>query len=209
MKNIPVINPGIVAVSRDCFSIELSQNRKTKVLKECQSKNIPLTEIETVVENEKDTLKALEELKKKNVNALVIYLGNFGPEGPTTLLAQKFDGPVMLAAAAEESGKDLIQGRGDAFCGMLNTSYNIGLRNLNPHIPEYPIGSSGEVADMVAEFIPIARVIHGLKKLKIISFGPRPQDFYACNAPIKPLFDLGVEVMENSELDLYDIFLKT
>jgi L-fucose isomerase-like protein len=119
MKNIPVINPGIVAVSRDCFSIELSQNRKTKVLKECQSKNIPLTEIETVVENEKDTLKALEELKKKNVNALVIYLGNFGPEGPTTLLAQKFDGPVMLAAAAEESGKDLIQGRGDAFCGML------------------------------------------------------------------------------------------
>jgi L-fucose isomerase-like protein len=92
--------------------------------------------------------------------------------------------------------------------GCSNTSYNIGLRNLNPHIPEYPIGSSGEVADMVAEFIPIARVIHGLKKLKIISFGPRPQDFYACNAPIKPLFDLGVEVMENSELDLYDIFLK-
>lgn len=208
MKNIPVINPGIVAVSRDCFPIELSQNRKIRVLKECQSKNIPLTEIETVVENEKDMLKALEELKKKSVNALVIYLGNFGPEGPTTLLAQKFDGPVMLAAAAEESGKDLIQGRGDAFCGMLNTSYNIGLRNLNPHIPEYPIGSAGEVADMVAGFIPIARVVHGLKKLKIISFGPRPQDFYACNAPIKPLFDLGVEVMENSELDLYDIFLK-
>ncbi len=208
MKNIPVINPGIVAVSRDCFPIELSQNRKTRVLKECQSKNIPLTEIETIVENEKDTLKALEELKKKSVNALVIYLGNFGPEGPTTMLAQKFDGPVMLAAAAEESGKDLIQGRGDAFCGMLNASYNIGLRNLNPHIPEYPIGNAGEVADMIAEFIPIARVIHGLKKLKIISFGPRPQDFYACNAPIKPLFDLGVEVMENSELDLYDIFLK-
>ncbi len=208
MKNIPVINPGIVTVSRDCFPIELSQNRKTRVLKECQSKNIPLTEIETIVENEKDTLKALAELKKKSVNALVIYLGNFGPEGPTTMLAQKFNGPVMLAAAAEESGKDLIQGRGDAFCGMLNASYNIGLRNLNPHIPEYPIGNAGEVADMVAEFIPIARVIHGLKKLKIISFGPRPQDFYACNAPIKPLFDLGVEVMENSELDLYDIFLK-
>lgn len=209
MKNTPVINPGIVAVSRDCFPIELSQNRKTRVLKECQSKNIPLTEIETIVENEKDTLKALEELKKKSVDALVIYLGNFGPEGPTTMLAQKFDGPVMLAAAAEESGNNLIQGRGDAFCGMLNTSYNIGLRNLNPHIPEYPIGNAGEVADMVAEFIPIARVISGLKKLKIISFGPRPQDFHACNAPIKPLFDLGVEVMENSELDLYDIFLKT
>lgn len=208
MKNSPVINPGIVAVSRDCFPLELSQNRKIRVLKECQNKNIPLTEIETIVENEQDTVKALEEIRQKKVNALVIYLGNFGPEGPTTLLAQKFDGPVMLAAAAEESGKDLIQGRGDAFCGMLNASYNIGLRNVNPHIPENPVGKADEVADRIAEFIPIARVIRGLSALKIFSFGPRPQDFYACNAPIKPLFDLGVEVMENSELDLYDIFLK-
>jgi L-fucose isomerase-like protein len=64
------------------------------------------------------------------------------------------------------------------------------------------------VADKIAEFIPVARIINGLTKLKIFAFGPRPQDFLACNAPIKPLFDLGVEVMENSELDLYDIFLK-
>jgi L-fucose isomerase-like protein len=208
MNNIPKINLGIVAVSRDCFPVELSQKRKASVLKECQTKKIPLTDIETIIENEKDTTKALEEIKKKNVNALVIYLGNFGPEGPTTLLAQKFDGPVMFVAAAEESGKDLVQGRGDAFCGMLNASYNIGLRQLNPHIPEYPIGVAGEVAEMIAEFVPVASVICGVKELKIFSFGPRPQDFYACNAPIKPLFDLGVEVMENSELDLYDIYLK-
>jgi L-fucose isomerase-like protein len=208
MNNIPKINLGIVAVSRDCFPVELSKKRKAKVLKECQTKKIFLTDIETIVENEKDTLKALEEVKKKNVNALVIYLGNFGPEGPTTLLAQKFDGPVMFVAAAEESGKDLVHGRGDAFCGMLNASYNIGLRRLTPHIPEYPVGVAGEVAEMIAEFIPAASVICGVKKLKIFPFGPRPQDFYACNAPIKPLFDLGVEVMENSELDLYDIFLK-
>jgi L-fucose isomerase-like protein len=208
MNNIPKINPGIVAVSRDCFPVELSKKRKAKVLKECQTKKIPLTDIETIVENEKDMLKALEEIRKKNVNALIIYLGNFGPEGPTTLLVQKFDGPVMFVAAAEESGKDLVQGRGDAFCGMLNASYNIGLRGLNPHIPEYPVGQAGKVADMIAEFIPAARVISGLTKLKIFSFGPRPQDFYACNAPIKPLFEIGVEVMENSELDLYDIFLK-
>lgn len=25
----------------------------------------------------------------------------------------------------------------------------------------------------------------GVKNLKIITFGPRPQDFFACNAPIK------------------------
>jgi len=70
------------------------------------------------------------------------------------------------------------------------------------------VGIPEEVAKMVAGFVPIARVLLGLAKLKIFGFGPRPQDFLACNAPIKPLYDLGVEVMENSELDLYDIFRK-
>ena len=55
---------------------------------------------------------------------------------------------------------------------------------------------------MIAEFIPVARTLIGISHLKIITFGPRPQDFFACNAPIKPLYDLGVEIQENSELDL-------
>ncbi len=207
MKNIPEINLGLLAVSRDCFPIELSKKRRERVAKECQAKNIDIKEMETIVENEKDSLQALKEIRQKNINALVIFLGNFGPEGPTTLLAQKFEGPVMFAAAAEETGNDLIQGRGDAFCGMLNVSYNLGLRHLNAYFPEYPVGISGEVAEMIADFLPAARIVCGLKKLKIFSFGPRPQDFLACNAPIKPLYDLGVEIMENSELDLYDIYL--
>ena len=208
MKNIPQINLGIVAVSRDCFPIELSRRRREKVVEECRTKNIPITEIGTIVESERDSLKALAELREKNINALAVYLGNFGPEGPTTLLAQKFEGPVMFVAAAEESGKDLFGERGDAYCGMLNTSYNTGLRHLRPYIPEYPVGVPSEVAQTIEEFFPVARILAGLKKLKIFSFGPRPQDFLACNAPLKPLYDLGVEIMENSELDLYDIFLK-
>lgn len=208
MKNLPEINLGIVAVSRDCFPVELSRSRREKVVNECGAKKIAIKEINVVVENENDALKALEEINSKKIDALVIYLGNFGPEGPTTLLAQKFDGPVMVMAAAEETKDNLIQGRGDAFCGMLNTSYNLGLRKLNPYIPEYPVGQAGDVAAKISDFIPVARIISGLKRLKIFSFGPRPQDFLACNAPIKPLYDLGVEIMENSELDLYDIFLK-
>jgi len=112
----------------------------------------------------------------------------------------------MACAAAEESGKDMIGGRGDAYCGMLNASYNFNLRWLKPHIPEYPVGIAPEVAGMIADFVPVARVMLGLAGLKIFGFGPRPNDFLACNAPIKPLYDLGVEVMENSELDLYDIY---
>jgi L-fucose isomerase-like protein len=205
---MPKVRLGLVAVSRDCFPIELSRKRSLRVAEACRKAGTPVTRIMTVVENEADALKALDELREKKVNALVLYLGNFGPETPTTILAQKFDGPVMVAAAAEESGKDLVDGRGDAYCGMLNNSYNMGLRRLCPHVPEYPVGTPDEVAKMIGEFVPVARVLLGLKKLKIFSFGPRPQDFLACNAPIKPLYDLGVEIMENSELDLYDIFRK-
>jgi len=52
----------------------------------------------------------------------------------------------------------------------------------------------------------VARTVIGIRKLKVFSFGPRPQDFYACNAPIAPLYRLGIEVMENSELDLFELF---
>ena len=53
---------------------------------------------------------------------------------------------------------------------------------------------------MIYDFKDIARVIIGLSKFKIFRFGPRPQDFLMQRS-IKPLFDLGVEIMENSELD--------
>jgi len=203
MSNIPDVKLGIVAVSRDCFPMALSERRREAIAGELALKRISIYESKITVENETDVLKALDDANKNGVNALVIYLGNFGPEGPETLLAQKFGGPVMFAAASEETGEDLVNGRGDAYCGMLNASYNIGLRGLRPYIPEYPIGTAPEVAALIEGFIPVARVLLGLKKLKIFSFGPRPYDFLACNAPIKPLFDLGVEIQENSELDLF------
>ncbi len=200
--NIPVVKLGVVAVSRDCFPIALSKNRRAKLVETYRKAGGEVVEINTIIENEVDAMKALQELKDNEVNALVVYLGNFGPEGPETLLAAKFEGPVMFAAAAEESMSILASDRGDAYCGMLNASYNIGIRGLKVYIPEYPVGTANEVAAMMAEFEPIARVILGVKNLKIISFGPRPQDFLACNAPIKPRYDLGVSVQENSELDL-------
>lgn len=206
MINIPKVKLGIVAVSRDCFPIELSKKRRKAVVEACRKEKIEIFQVETIVENEKDCLKALEELKNANVNALVVYLGNFGPEGPETILAQKFQGPTMYAAASEEAADGLIDGRGDAYCGMLNASYNLALRKLNPYISEYPIGTPDEIAHMVSHFSKIAAVVLGISKLKIFSFGPRPQDFLACNAPIKPLYDLGIEIMENSELDLFESF---
>ena len=202
LTNIPTVKLGIIAVSRDCFIISLSERRRAAVVAACQAKGVDIYECKTTVENEKDMLKAVDEVKAAGCNALVVFLGNFGPETPETLIAQKFDGPVMYAAAAEETGKDLIDGRGDAYCGMLNCSYNLGMRHLKAYIPEYPVGTAEDIAAMIQDYVPIARALIGLSKLKIITFGPRPQDFFACNAPIKGLYEIGVEIEENSELDL-------
>ena len=211
MNNIPEVKVGIVAVSRDCFPESLSVNRR-KALVEAYKKRYEEDTIYEcpicIVESEIHMLEALEDIKKAGCNALCVYLGNFGPEISETLLAKNFEGPKMFAAAAEESQEDLIQGRGDAYCGMLNASYNLRLRNIKAYIPEYPVGDADDVADMINEFIPVARAVIGLSDLKIISFGPRPMNFLACNAPIKQLYNLGMEIEENSELDLFESFNK-
>ena len=198
MTNIPEVKLGIVAVSRDCFPIGLSIARREAIVKVCKG---GLYECPVTVENELDMLKAVEDVKAAGCNALVVFLGNFGPETPETLIAKNFDGPCMFVAAAEGDG-DLINGRGDAYCGMLNCSYNLGMRHLKGYIPEYPVGTAEDLGKMIKDFIPIARAIIGVQNLKIITFGPRPQDFFACNAPIKGLYELGIEIEENSELDL-------
>jgi len=211
MINIPEIKVGVVAVSRDCFPESLSVNRRKALIEAFERKygegkvyECPVC----VVESEVQAMQALADVKAAGCNALCVYLGNFGPEISETMLAQSFDGPVMFCAAAEESGDRLVGDRGDAFCGMLNASYNLKLRSVNAYIPEYPVGDAEDCADMIYGFLPIARAIYGVKNLKIISFGPRPKNFMACNAPIRKLYDMGVEIEENSELDLFEAFNK-
>ena len=207
-SNIPELKLGIIAVSRDCFELPLSESRRSAVVAACGKKGISIYESRKTVESERDMLAAVEDVTRAGCNALVVFLGNFGPETPETLIARHFRGPVMYAAAAEDSGNDLVHGRGDAYCGMLNCSYNLGLRKIKAVIPEYPVGTADDIADMIQDFIPVARALIGISRLKIITFGPRPQDFFACNAPIKGLYDLGVEIQENSELDLLVAFKK-
>ncbi|MEE0954730.1 MAG: L-fucose/L-arabinose isomerase family protein [Eubacterium sp.] len=211
MNNVPEMKVGIVAVSRDCFPASLSLKRR-KALVDAYTKKYGADTIYecpiVIIESEIDMVNALEDVKKAGCNALCVFLGNFGPEISETLLAKHFDGPVMFCAAAEESQDDLMDGRGDAYCGMLNASYNLALRNTKAWVPDNPCGTAEENADSIHEFLPIAKVAYALQNLKIISFGPRPMNFLACNAPIKQLYNLGVEIEENSELDLFEAFKK-
>ena len=206
MANSPAVKLAIVGVSRDCFPLELSRNRTKALVEACRKLGLDIYHCPTIVENEKDSLKAVSECQAAGANAAVIFLGNFGPEGPLSIFAQRFHGPAMACAAAEESKNSLVGGRGDAYCGMLNASYNFGLRNLRVYLPQMPVGLPEELAKKVAHFEVVARIVLGVRGLKILAFGPRPQDFFACNAPIKPLYNLGIEVMENSELDMYVLY---
>ena len=211
MSNMPELKIGVVAVSRDCFPESLSVNRRKALIDAYTKKYGEGTVYECpicIVESEIHMVQALEDVKKAGCNALVVYLGNFGPEISETLLAKHFDGPKMFVAAAEETQDNLTQGRGDAYCGMLNASYNLKLRGVKAYIPEYPVGTAEECADMIHEFEAIARAVVGLSDLKIISFGPRPLNFLACNAPIQQLYNIGVEIEENSELDLFEAYNK-
>ena len=211
MNNKPEIKIGIVAVSRDCFPESLSVNRRKALVEAYKNKYDEADIYECpvcIVESEIHMQQALEDIKKAGCNALCVYLGNFGPEISETMLAKYFDGPKMFVAAAEETSANggLVGNRGDAYCGMLNASYNLKLRGVKAYIPDYPVGTAEECADMIHEFLPVARAVYALNNLKIISFGPRPNNFLACNAPINQLYNLGVEIEENSELDLFESY---
>jgi L-fucose isomerase-like protein len=206
LLNTPEIKIGIVGVSRDCFPVALTQRRLAALMAELKKRKVNAVASTVIIENEQQALAACDDLVRQGCNAAVVYLGNFGPEGPTTLFLQKFPGPRMACAAAEENQAVLATDRGDALCGLLNCSYNIGLRRLAVHIPQYPVGLPKEIARMIGDFAGVARAVVGVTHLKVFGFGPRPHDFLACNAPIQPIYDLGASVMENSELDMLVAF---
>jgi L-fucose isomerase-like protein len=208
LQNVPEIKIGVVGVSRDCFPAALTQKRLAALMAELKKQGVNAVACPVIIENEKQALAACDDLIDQGCNAAVAYLGNFGPEGPTTLFIQEFPGPAMVCAAAEENKAVLANDRGDALCGLLNCSYNIGLRRLDVYIPQYPVGLPKDLAQKIGEFALIARVVVGVTNLKVFGFGPRPHDFMACNAPVQPIYDLGATVMENSELDLLVEFKK-
>ncbi|MGX8699236.1 MAG: fucose isomerase, partial [bacterium] len=66
-SNIPKVKLGILAVSRDCFPIALSVSRRENIVKAYKG---ALYECPVTVENEKDMLKAVADVKAAECNAL-------------------------------------------------------------------------------------------------------------------------------------------
>ena len=66
MNNLPVVKLGIIAVSRDCFPIALSEKRRSAIV---SAYGEGIYECPVTVENEKDMLAAVEDVKKAECNA--------------------------------------------------------------------------------------------------------------------------------------------
>ena len=77
MQNIPEVKLGIIAVSRDCFPIALSEQRRKNIMNAYAGE---LYECPVTVENETDMQNAVKDVNEHGCNALVVFLGNFNSE---------------------------------------------------------------------------------------------------------------------------------
>ena len=211
MKNIPEIKLGIVVGSTDWMPPEIAVDNRKKLVEVYKQKygedNIFECSI-CLTDNEVNIKRAMREIIKAECNAVCVYFANYGPESAGTLFAQEFDGPVMLFAAAEEGSEPYVKERKDALTGFINACYALKLRNTNVYIPSHPCGTYEQCSEMIKSFISIARTMIAIKELKLLMIGPRPSSYLAASAPNYLLYDLGIEISEYSELELFNSFNK-
>lgn len=211
MKNIPDIRLGIVVGSTDWMPSEIAVENRKKLVENYKGKYGESEIYECsicITDNEVNIKRAMREVEKAECNALCVYYANYGPESAGSLFAHEFDGPVMFMAAAEEGEEPYIKERKDALSGFINACYALKLRKTNVYVPPRPCGTLEQCTEMIHGFFPIARTLIGVKNLKLISFGPRPSSYLAASAPNHLLYNLGVEISEYSELELFDSYNK-
>lgn len=209
MKNIPEIKLGIVAGSTDWLPAEVAIENREKLVSAYRDRyggdriyECPIC----ITDNEVNIKRAMRDINKAECDAVCVYYANYGPESAGTLFAREFDGPVMLFAAGEEGSEPFARRRTDGMSGFINACYALKLRNTNVYIPPAPVGTIEQCAEMIHEFIPIARTLIAVRNLKLISIGPRPSSYLAASAPNHLLYDIGIELSEYSELELFDFF---
>jgi L-fucose isomerase-like protein len=203
----PDIKLGLVSASRNCFPRSLSEERTKRVLAGCRQAGIePFVPAgpSQIIETKDHAADAARQFKEAGCDAVVYYLGNFSPEIEDAYFIKLFPGPVMLIAAAEESGASLLEKRGDALCGLLSAALAVSKRGLaqRVHLPEFPVVGADEAVSEIAHFIKVVKVVKGIGNATVGLFGPRPRDFETCNYNLASVNSIGVEV---EELGLFDL----
>jgi L-fucose isomerase-like protein len=203
----PEIKLGLVSASRNCFPRALSDERTNRLLERCRAAGIHPIVPEgdcRIIETKAHAAEAARQFKEAGCDAVVYYLGNFSGEIEDAVFVKAYDGPVMLLAAAEESGATLLQKRGDALCGLLSAALAVNKRGLahRVHIPELPVVSAEEGVQEIAHFLKVIKVVKGTRNATVGLFGPRPRDFETCNYNLASVNSIGIEV---EELGLFDL----
>src|ERR1700719_1400326 len=203
----PEIKLGLVSASRNCFPRALSDERTERLLERCRAAGILPIIPEgdcRIIEAKDHAAEAARQFKQAGCDGVVYYLGNFSPEIEDAYFVKLYDGPVMLLAAAEESGATLLQKRGDALCGLLSAALAVNKRGMakRVHLPEYPVVSADEAVKEIAHFIKVAKIVKGTRNATLGLFGPRPRDFETCNYNLASVNSIGIEV---EELGLFDL----
>src|SRR6202023_2861319 len=172
----PQIKLGLVSASRNCFPRALSEERTERLLERCRVAGIlpfvPQGDCR-IIETKDHAAEAARQFKEAGCDAVVYYLGNFSPEIEDAFFVKLYDGPVMLLAAAEESGASLLQKRGDALCGLLSAALAVNKRGLayRVHIPELPVVSAEEAVKEIEHFINVVKVVKGVRNQTVALFG--------------------------------------
>ncbi len=211
MNNTPIIKIGIIAGTTNWLPSEIAVENRRKLTEVYIDKygEENIYECSVVLnDNEVSIKRALREIRKAECNAVCLYWANYGPESAGTLFVQDYNEPIMIIAAAEEGKEPFDKDRKDSLSGLINACYSLKLRNTKVYIPDNPCGTYEQCADNINAFFSIARTLKAIRELKLISFGPRPSTYLAASAPNHLLYDIGVEVTEFSELELYDSFNK-
>lgn len=206
---MPDVKIGIIVGSTDWLPSEIAVENRQNLVEAYKTAygGESIYECSIVItDNEVNIKRAMREINKAECTAVCMYFANYGPESAGTLFAQEFDGPVMFIGAAEEGAEPYIRDRKDALSGFINACYALRLRNTNIYLPPHPVGTVTQCVEMIHDFIPIARALQGIRNLKLIQFGPRPSSYLAASAPNHLLYDIGIEVSEYSEMEMFDSY---
>lgn len=202
---------GVVPIGKFVFSHEDAVKQKKKIFKKLDDLKVKYTAIEDtlpdgMVRDQKHVDLVVEDMKKKQIDALFIPHCNFGTEGAAAMIAKKLNVPTLLWAPRDEAPLPDGSRLRDSLCGMFATSKVLHKLKVpftyieNCRIDE-DIFKNGLI-----DFVRSATLVKVLKTMKLAQIGVRIDFFWTTIINESELLDkFGIEVLP---VDIYDFLVK-
>ena len=214
------MNIGILALARPTFDIPFAQQKLKECLKVFSQTNYSVYgQCELLLDSDQ-TLKEIDILKSKNLDAILILQVTFTDAAMSVIIAKNFDLPLSIWAIPEPRLGGRL--RLNAFCGLNLASHALGLNEkqflwlyqdpneLNKkilddlfHQKKFSPRSNPRLDN--SKTLPKAEeIVKKVSNFKIARIGEHPEGFDTCRYDDRELEDLsGVRV---DTLTLHDLF---